>query len=207
MPAPTRSCRFAMLPAIASMVALGLMLTIMPTTAHSATEHTLPVYCLAPDGIVALPVTRDGDPVANSPYWFVGLHSDPTEDVSSFLSYREGEDFGIHPSGFGSMTEEQDLTFDALGFAGSTTAESNTGDIRFLGIAFRNEHSLYVQDDIPAFHMYIGPSAQIITSRCAGIFHDAFGVQQEASEIYWTPAYQISDGTDPNVKPRFLLSH
>lgn len=38
-------------------------------------------------------------PATNTSYWHVGLHSDPLIDVIG------GENFGIHPSGFGEMTK------------------------------------------------------------------------------------------------------
>ncbi|GAB3593272.1 hypothetical protein CFAEC_00950 [Corynebacterium faecale] len=203
MPAPTRS-------AVPVIIALAtLCATASPTlaTAAPAMESGSPTYCLAPDGIISPPATFNADPTTNIPHWHVGLHSDPSIDVSDFLAYREGENFGIHPSGFGEMTETQSLTFDARGFTGTTTEDSNTGDIRFAGISFRNENNLYTQADAPAFYMYIGPSTTIIHDRCEGTFYDALGSEREAEEIYWTPGYQFNDPTTEIDWSRLPLSH
>lgn len=71
----------------------------------------------------------------------------------------EGENFGIHPSGFGELTKTQNLMFNAREFNDTTTEDSDTGDIRFTEISFHKNNSLYAQVDTPALH------------RCGGISH------------------------------------
>lgn len=160
---------------------------LSPAAAQNSTTATgLPVYCLAPDGMVKPPpwgTTRD-----TRPHWYIGLNSDPSEYVGDVITYRTGVNYGPHPTAFGSMDEHGTLTFTALDNPGSTTEQSNTGDIRFFGIAFRNESGLYTESPTPVFAMYIGPSREVIEGKCGGTFYDSAGHLRTADDIYWVTA-------------------
>lgn len=153
---------------------------------NSTTVAGLPVYCLAPDGVVTPPPGTTSSQLR--PHRYVGLNSDPSEYVGDVITYRTGVNYGAHPTAFGSMDEHGTLTFTALDNPGSTTEQSNTGDIRFFGIAFRNESGLYTESPTPVFAMYIGPSREVIEGKCGGTFYDSAGHLRTADDIYWVTA-------------------
>lgn len=155
---------------------------------NSTTASGLPVYCLAPDGVVTPPPWETSS--NTRPHWYIGLNSDPSEYVGDVITYRTGANYGPHPTAFGSMDEHGTLTFAALDDPGSTTAQSNTGDIRFFGIKFRNESGLYTESPTQAFAMYIGPSRQVIEETCDGTFYDSAGYLRPAGDIYWQAAHR-----------------
>ena len=187
---------FTLVPArhLPIMIILSVLMTAgmaSPVAAqNSTTAAGLPVYCLAPDGVVTPPPRNTTSGIR--PHWYVGLNSDPSENVGHLLTYRTGVNYGPHPTGFGSMEENGTLTFNALDEQGSTTAQSNTGDIRFFGIAFRNESGLYTESPTPVLAMYIGPSRQVIEKKCDGTFYDSTGHLRPAGDIHWESAWDAS---------------
>lgn len=177
---------------------------------NSTTVAGLPVYCLAPDGVVTPPPGTTSSQLR--PHRYVGLNSDPSEYVGDVITYRTGVNYGAHPTAFGSMDEHGTLTFTALDNPGSTTEQSNTGDIRFFGIAFRNESGLYTESPTPVFAMYIGPSREAIEGKCGGTFYDSAGHLRTTDHIYWETAAKESvlplghEYTAPQAQPRAASS-
>ena len=184
---------------------------LSPAAAQNSTTATgLPVYCLAPDGVVTPPPGTTSSQLR--PHRYVGLNSDPSEYVGDVITYRTGVNYGPHPTAFGSMDEHGTLTFTALDNPGSTTEQSNTGDIRFFGIAFRNESGLYTESPTPVFAMYIGPSREVIEGQCGGTFYDSAGHLRTTDHIYWETAAKESvlplghEYTAPQAQPRAASS-
>ena len=177
---------------------------------NSTTVAGLPVYCLAPDGVVTPPPGTTSSQLR--PHRYVGLNSDPSEYVGDVITYRTGVNYGAHPTAFGSIDEHGTLTFTALDNPGSTTEQSNTGDIRFFGIAFRNESGLYTESPTPVFAMYIGPSREAIEGKCGGTFYDSAGHLRTTDHIYWETAAKESvlplghEYTAPQAQPRAASS-
>ena len=203
------------LPAV--LIVIVLMATTIATgmaqpaeARNSTTTAGLPVYCLAPDGVVTPPPGATRSQLR--PHWYVGLNSDPSEYVGDVITYRAGVNYGPHPTAFGSLDEHDTLTFTALDNPGSTTEESNTGDIRFFGIAFRNESGLYTESPTPVFAMYIGPSREAIEGKCGGTFYDSAGHLRTTDHIYWETAAKESvlplghEYTAPQAQPRAASS-
>lgn len=187
-PTPVRPPAHRSLPVVLMVIAIMATTVIAGTTQpaearNSTTPTGLPVYCLAPDGVVTPPPGATSNHLR--PHRYVGLNSDPSEYVGDVIDYRTGVNYGPHPTGFGSMDEHDILTFTALDNPGSTTDQSHTGDIRFFGIAFWNESGIYTESPTPVFAMYIGPSRKVIEEECNGTFYDFAGHLRTANDIYW----------------------
>ncbi len=184
---------------LATLAAVGLTFTATPAVALAVGDgyggHGN-IYCLAPDGQVTTTnvIYQDGHPSPNT--WFMFAFTPYGMETPIPLT---GPDYSLHPT-VGGETDTSHLMFlNALNAPDSTPQEANTGDIPFVGKAFRAGD---IHSDEHLFTLFVGPSQEIINTVCEGEFHDSEGQARPASDIYWTPKYVEAAGGGYVTAPR-----
>ena len=178
---------------LAALAATGLALAAAPAlalTVDGGYGGHGNIYCLAPDGQVTTTniVYQDGLPFPAT--WYMFAFTPYGLDTPIPLT---GPDYSLHPT-VGGETDTSHLMFlDALYAPGSTPQEANTGDVPFVGKAFRAGD---LHSDEHLFTLFVGPSQEIINDVCEGEFYNSQGQTRPAAEIHWTPKYvQAADGS------------
>lgn len=170
----------------------GLIFTATPAFAIDADEGRGGpgnIYCLAPDGKIeaVTPVYREG--ILTPDNWYVFLHT-PLGMPTPLPLY--GANYSIHPTAGGTIDPTHLMELQALTQPGQTTQQSNTGDIPFVGSAFRAGDD---DADDNLFTLFVGPSRDTINEICEGEFYDALGNKRPASAMNWSPKYvETADG-------------
>lgn len=176
---------------LSALAAAGLALTVTPALTATAEDSGggVPIYCLAPDGIVLTTNTVYEDGVPSPAYWWIDAFT--PYGVQTPLPLIEPEHRSMHPTMDAKIEPNFWMVLRALHDPSQTSEDSNTGDIPFVGKGIREGQ--YPSDD-HVFTLFVGPSEETVNGPCEGRFYNADGHQRPASEIYWSPKYVPSAG-------------